>query len=174
MSYFLWHTIVDTTANMLAIHDEDKSDLYVSPGYYSPRMRHPTYARNAGARFFTLWPRSRGSSGDPSASLWPMGQESSEGGLFEPLAPMEGGNARHYFVHGTCVDGSGNLLAGAVVELYRTSTDERVCTGQTDSNGIYSLGTPYPGENHYVVANYGPNTYIGASVNTLVPTLSPW
>jgi len=172
VSYFLWHTIADTTGNWLALHDEDKTDLWNPRFYYCYRMRD-SRMRDPGA-WTSLWSRSKGMSGDPSAAGFLGNQDAADGGLFEPINTIEGGNARHWFVHGVCVDASANLLAGAVVELYRTSTDEKVCTGQTDSNGIYSLGTPYPSDYHYVVANYGPNTYTGASVNTLVPTLSPW
>lgn len=173
MSSFLWHTIADTSANMLRVFDEDNSDLWISRYGYVYQMRGARSNRDH-ANFYTLWPRSKQMAGDPSAPGFLGGQDAADGGLFEPITAIEGGSSRGYFIHGVCVDGSGAPLAAAVVELFLTSTDTKIAQGTTDSNGIYSLGTPYTGQNHYIVANYGPNTYVGASVNTLQPVTSPW
>ena len=172
MSSFLWHTIADTEANKLRIPDEDNNDLWQPRSGYSYQMRGARSNRDHG-NWRALWPVSRLMSGDPG-EVAILGMDASEGGRFEPISVLEGGSSRLYFIHGVCVDGSSNPLGGAVLDLFLTASDVWVSTGGTDSNGIYSLGTPYIGENHYIVANYGPNTLVGASVNTLQPVLSPW
>lgn len=172
MSYFLWHTIVDTTANQLAIHDREEHDLYRGRHYWSYQLRNPQFNRDRGL-WTALWPRSKMIEGDPTAGVI-IGADISDGGVYEPLSFKEGGSARYYFIHGVCVDGSSNPLAGCTLYLYLTSTRAYVSSGQTDSNGIYSLGTPFTGQNHFVVANYGPNSLVGSSINTLQPVLSPW
>lgn len=172
MSMFLWHTIVDTEANRLRVADEDNNDLYKPRFDWSYRGRNFNRADNDYG-WISRWPRSRMTMGDPSDDLI-LGVESSEGGRFEPLNFSDTGSSRMYFIHGVVVDGSGTPLAGAVLDLFLTASDTLVTTGGTDSNGIYSLGTPYTGQQHYIVANYGPNTLVGASVNTLTPVTSPW
>ena len=174
MSSFLWHVIADIGANMLAIPDRDETDLFKTRIYWSYQMRGAAVNRDPYG-FVSLWPRSRGMSGDPSAPGFLGGaQDSNDTGVFEPLNFTETGASRYYFIHGVCVDGSSTPLAACTLDLFLTATDAYVSSGQTDSNGIYSLGTPWLGQNHYIVANYGPNTYVGASVNTLTPVTSPW
>jgi hypothetical protein len=124
--------------------------------------------------FWAAWPRPRGLSGDATVPLYMLGQDSSDGGLFENVSVPDSGSQRGYFIVGTVKDGSGNPVAAAILDVFITATDQWVCTTQTDSNGIYSAPTPFTGVQHYIVVNYGPNSLVGASVNTLVPGTSPW
>jgi len=160
-------------ANRLFISDEDKTDLYKPRFDWSYQGRHQAITRFDQYGFLSRWPRSRMMMGDPSQDII-LGVDASEGGRYEPLNFCDTGSQRGYFIHGMCVDGSGAPLAAAILDLFRTSDDLWVSSGQTDSNGIYSLPTPYNGVNHYIVANYGPNTLVGASINTLTPVVTPW
>jgi len=172
VSSFLWHTIVDTMANMLSIPDRGESDLTNPRFYFDYQMRGARVTRDRYG-FTSLWPRSRMMMGNPDDDLI-LGVDTSEGGRYEPMNFTETGSQRGYFIHGMCVDGAGSPLAAAIVELYLTATDAFVSQGQTDSNGIYSLPTPYTGQNHKIYANYGPNTLVGASIDTLTPVSTPW
>lgn len=172
MSSFLWRTIGDIYGSQLGIHDREEGDLWKSRFNWSYRLRATQYNRDRGL-YTSLWPRSKMIEGDPSAGVI-LGADISDGGLFEPLNFVETGSQRPWFIHGVCVDGSGTPLAACTLDLFLTASDLYVSSGQTDSNGIYSLGTPYNGQNHYIVANYGPNSLVGASINTLTPNLSPW
>ena len=179
MSTMIWGvgSPVTVDTSIFTYRDSDHSD------FYHPRYGYSYWGRNQSAwstqnPYFDLWPSSRGMSGDPTAPLYLLGgnQEifSGTSGSFEPTSVIDGGTYRPYYIHGLVVDGSSNPLAAADLDLFLTATDTRIISGISDQNGIYSLPSIYTGQNHYIVANYGPNTYVGASVNTLQPVSSPW
>lgn len=168
MSAFLWHVIADTTGNRLGILDEEKSDLYKGSCRYAYHNRTP-YEPFDQSRF-QGWPHSTlGNMGDGLADMSTISPP------FENINAMyHTGAHRLYFVVGVVRDGSGNVVAAANIDLFLTATDTLVSSTWTDSNGIYSAFTPYVGQNHYATANYGPNTLVGMSVNTLQPGNNPW
>lgn len=122
---------------------------------------------------FTLDP-----AGDQSAdSQWPRGKLLGAdivniGPIFdlywyEWLQGAPTGTEAKYLITGLARDAVGNVLAGATVKCYRTSTDEMVGTATSDSDGRYNVYTPYSG-NHYCVAYLaGAPDVAGTTVNTL-------
>lgn len=172
MSRFLYNSQNMLWGNWMCIADRDEGDLWKSRFYWNYHLRN-TRANREQYGFVSLWPRSRSMAGDPNQE-YILGVDQSEGGRFEPLDFFEGGSARTYWIVGVVKDGGGTPLGGAVVEIFLTASDTWVSSGTTDSNGIYAIGTPYIGQQHYAVANYGPNTLVGASVNTLTPGSNPW
>jgi hypothetical protein len=91
---------------------------------------------------------------------------------FEPFSCDGEGTQTLKFIKGQCVDASGNVAAGAVVQAFRTSND--AFAGEVNSNstdGRFDVPSPYPGVAHYLVA-YKPGSpdIGGTTVNTLVPT----
>lgn len=168
MTQFLWHTIVDPTGNLLGILDEEKDDRWKSGIFYNYQLRHcdVVYAKNT---YLALWP----------CSMWInnvspiIGQDLQDGtshhAAFEHWTVNPAGTYRPGYVVGQCTTAGGIPLAGAVVVLALTSTDQYVSSGITDSNGNYMLPSSFAAQNHYVYANYSSGTYVGASVNTLTP-----
>jgi len=175
MSQFLFQAGIGSQySSILALQDEDKSD------YWLPR--HAFIYQSRGLRsagqfsYLNGWSRPGFLCGDPSQTTHMFGGndvDSVSGGYDDP-SNGDTGAMRNYFIHGICVDGSSNPLAGATLVFYLTSTKQLVGTCTTDSNGVYSMGTPYVGQQHFAYANYGPDTYLGGSVDTLVPVSSPW
>lgn len=91
---------------------------------------------------------------------------------YEPFSCDGEGTQTLKFIKGQCVDASGNVAAGAIVQAFRTSDD--AFAGQVNANstdGHFDVPTPFPGVNHYLVA-YKPGSpdIGGTTVNTLVPT----
>jgi len=84
---------------------------------------------------------------------------------------VNNGNAVQKFILGVVYDQNGSTVAGATVEAFLTSTDQKVGTAVSMVDGSYQCPTPYPAVNHYVMATY-PNGTSGVTVNTLVPTNS--
>ena len=174
MSYFLWTAALnDMTCNRLGIHDEEKSDLF-SPRYDWIFQRRTPASVNDGYGFFSSWPMSKGMGGDPTLQMYIFGQDNNDRCQFEPYTGLYGGYFRPYFVNGLCVDGASTPIQSAVVELFLTATDVKVSTVQSNGSGVYSAWSPFIGQNHYAVANYGPNTLVGTTVDTLQPVLAPW
>lgn len=159
---------------MLGIFDEEKTDLSTPRYDWNYRLRTPA-SNIDGYGYFGAWPSSRGVGGDPNTQMYLQGQDGANANSqFEPYMDVFGGTYRPYFIKGLCVDGASTPLQSVVVELFLTTTDVFVSRVQSDVNGIYSAPTPYLAQNHYAVANYGPNTLIGATVNTLQPVTAPW
>lgn len=173
MSSFLWHTIADIGANLLAITDEFKTSFSGSRYGYDYQLRNPNTVREQYS-FFSGWTTSGIMMGDPSQARVLGMQDNDVGGLYEPISVSDTGSQRGYFIHGVCRDGSGTPTASATIYLYLTSTNVLVTIVSTDANGIYSAATPFVGQNHYIYANYGPDTLVGATVDTLQPVTSPW
>ena len=91
---------------------------------------------------------------------------------YEPFSCDGEGTQTLKFIKGQCVDASGNVAAGAIVQAFRTSDD--AFAGQVNANstdGRFDVPTPYPGVAHYLVA-YKPGApdIGGTTVNTLIPT----
>lgn len=170
MSSFLWTTgLNDMNANRMGLQDEDKSDLWHPRAGYSYQLRNPALNKEQYG-FFALWPASRGMMNDWTVPQL-LGAESSP---YEPVRLAETGSARLMFIHGVCRDGAGNPLAAAVLDFFLTAGLTYVGSCSTDSNGIYSFGTLFTGVAHKAYANYGPDTLVGATVDTLIPVSSPW
>lgn len=159
--------------NVLGVHDKDDSDLWNPRFRYCYQMRGPRGVRDQSG-FTSGWTKSMMLDGNPGDSSALLGTGNMVGGLYDDNNLNDTGAQRLYFLHGIFIDNNSNPLAGATCEVYLTSTDQVVGKCITDTNGIYSVGSSFFGQNHYVVGNYGPNTNTGASVNTLQPTVSPW
>lgn len=171
MSSFLYNSISMIWGGQLVVADDDRSDLYHPRFQYNYQLRHPGVSRGDG---FAGWPRSGTMNGDPSqAHVLGTDQMDFSGGA-EPLMMHDTAAQRTYWIVGVVRDGANTPLGGAVVDIYLTATKTWVASATTDSNGIYAAGTPNVGVNHYAVANYGPNTLTGSSVNTLIPGSNPW
>lgn len=168
MSSFLWHTIADTSANLLAVTDSDMHDLYKARHNWSYQQRGPGAIVNPGL-WRTLWPQPRAMSGAPDVCDNIFGQDIADGGLYEPISVTDSGCSRPYFVMGRCVDASGNALAAVNLDIYLTAGHVYVASGITDQNGYYQLPTSYAAQAHTIYANYASGTYVGASVSTLTP-----
>lgn len=122
-------------------------------------------------RFVTLWPSSGFMTGDISAGyICPINQDVQCSDWWSPWQRANRGNGRVKFILGQCKDGAGNALGGAVVQGFLTSSDAFVGETACDDKGNYELGTPYPGQNHYLVAYYSAGNLAGTTVNTLIPT----
>lgn len=152
-----------------AIWDEDKSPLWEPQYNYCYQARGPQSARPQSS-FFSLWPASRMSSGDPATPLTILGAGSRDIGGWMLWQCGEGGHTTPVFIVGRAVDGGGGILAGAIVKGFRASDDLFVGQTISDSNGNFSLGTPYPSVAHYLVAyEAGSPDVSGTTINTLVP-----
>jgi len=174
MSFFMGLTAAPIGINwgVLGIHDEEKDDRFDARPPYVYRKSSNGFSYD-GYGHFTQWPASRGICGD-AISYWATADVCTARSGYEVWNGAVGGSARGYFITGKCFDGSNNPLGGATLDLFLTASDLKVNSGTTDSNGVYSIATPYTGQNHYVVANYGPNTLVGASIDTLQPASAPW
>ena len=91
---------------------------------------------------------------------------------FEPYSCDGAGTQTIKWIKGQCVDSTGAVAAGAIVQAFRTSDD--AFAGEVNANstdGKFDVPTPYVGANHYLVA-YKPGSpdIGGTTVNTLVPT----
>lgn len=149
---------------MLAIWDEDKTDLYQPQFYWSWENRHPTVCRTQGGAWVGLWTAPVSSPNSNSFGL-PVS------GGWSPWVHGESGYVRLAFFTGTCRDINGNTVSGAVLTAFRTSDNAVGGTTVADSNGVYQLGTIFPGVAHYIVAYLDTTTdLVGTTVNTLIPT----
>lgn len=151
---------------------EDKTDLWTLR--YPNGNRGPkTNLKKNWTQGRGYWPSRSGFCNDPAtpSSLILSSNFESSVGQFEPFSADGPGNQGIKFILGRTKDASGNIIGGAVVQGFRTTNDQFVRETLSDSNGIYQLGTEYPGENHYLVAYVpGAPDRGGTTVNTLVPT----
>ena len=121
-------------------------------------------------RFASLW--SYGCSvggGNGDAEMFPLRNSPNQ---YAPFSCDGAGTQSIKWIKGQCLDVSGNVAAGAIVQCYRTSDD--LFTGEVNANstdGTFDVPTPYAGVNHYLVA-YKPGSpdIGGTTVNTLTPT----
>jgi hypothetical protein len=151
-----------------ALWDEDRASLFWDPQYgYCYHGRGP----QGRAKFFELWPPPRMSCGDPTSASPLLGTDSGDSGAWSPWQIGASGKRSYVYITGQCLDGTGAPLAGATVKGFRTSDSLYVGQTTSDSNGNYSLGSPYVGVNHYLVAyEAGSPDVLGTTVNTLTPS----
>lgn len=119
------------------------------------------------------WPARSGFMGDPAApcSLIASQDFGFTNGPFEPWLLGLGGCQALKFVMGRCLDISEVAVPNAVVQGFRTTTDEFVREVTADASGYYEFGTPFTGEGHYLVAyKAGSPDIFGTTANTLIPT----
>ena len=155
----------------LAIHDEDKHDLF-NPRYnWTYQQRNQAEAGGGGGKWLELWPTSKMASGDSTVALCMLGQDISDAGRFEYQSSISRGIIRPYFIRGTIKDSLGVAVTGARVQAIVDATDTYVNQVYSDSNGNYELPTIYIGQNHYLVAYNDGNQQAGTSVNTIQPVL---
>lgn len=172
MSSFLWHVIVDPTANRLHIADADDYDLYSVRFDYSYQGRHPAHFAGNGQSFFRGWPSSKGMCNGDNSWMFGLDASTSETDGYEPSNVMDGGTYRPWFIRGRCTDNNGAALAACDVEVYTAVTDIYQSKGITDQNGYYMLPVQFgPGTSFIVYANYANGTYVGATVATVQSAL---
>lgn len=158
---------------MYVVREEERTDLW-NPRYQSSYQYRHINNNFEQYGFFAGWPASKAMSGDGSSNLVLGADAQQMSGLFEPWSLVDGGNYRPFYIHGVCRDGSAVPLGGAILTFFITSTKALVGTCQTDTNGIYSMPTVNFGIAHFAYANYGPDTLLGGTVDTLIPVSSPW
>lgn len=122
------------------------------------------------------WP-SRGGMrfcGDPASPcslIQGQGDSSGISGVWSPWVFGNQGTQSLKYIMGVCYDSVGGTVSGAVVQGFLTATDRFVRETTADSNGVYELGTEYPGSQHYLVAyRTGSPDIAGTTVNTLTGT----
>ena len=73
-------------------------------------------------------------------------------------------------ITGISRDSTGTILGGAQLDLFVTSTDQRVAQVTSDASGNFSFGNPGSGPFYIVAYKVGSPDVTGATVNTLQPT----
>lgn len=172
MSQFLNSaTVAGGTLNAaLAIHDEDKSDLFEPRFGYCYQMRNAKSAANF-SQWIELWPSAKLASGDSTAPLALLGQDSRAEGSFEYPSSISRGMVRPWFFRGMCKDSTGSPLIATTVTGYITATDAAIGMVGCDANANYELPTVF-NQPHYLVAyRSGVPDVTGATVDTLTPSL---
>jgi len=154
----------------LTITDEERGDLWKPARNFGYRNRGPQ-AISWEWGPMNSWPKSGFMSGDPSVPLCALSQDAQQSDSYGPWNLGISGHQRPYFIRGTCKDSGGNPLGGAVVQCFRTSDDLYVSEVACDDRGVYEVGTPYIGVDHYLVALYASGNLAGSTVNTLRPSL---
>jgi hypothetical protein len=147
--------------------DDDRSMLW------DPRYGQNYYGRGSPSwpnqNFFDAWPSSRMSAGNPTVPVTVLGGDTSQAAS-HIWSIAGGGKTTPVFVTGQCVDNTGAILANAVVLGFRQSDNLFVGRTTSDANGNYSLGSPYPGVSHFIVAYLaGSPDVAGTTVNNLIP-----
>lgn len=167
---FGWTQVIQVSTNTLGIMDEEKTDLTIPQIWWNYRLR-AVGAELFQNPFFRLWPTSKFMSGDPVNGVpYLTGLDGVDGAAYEPWSVFAGGAFRPGYLMGQCTLSDGvTALAAATVDLFLTATNQLVANGVTDQNGYYMLPTPFLAQTHYIYANYSNGTYVGASINTLIP-----
>lgn len=152
---------------IVSVWDEDKYDLFLPQNNWSWDGRHPTVCRNLGAAWVGFW--------TPPALTFAFNSQSANlpvSGAWAPWSPGESGYCRLAYFQGTCRDANGATVSGAVVIAFRTSDNMEAGSATSNSDGTYSVGTPFLGVAHYILAYLDTATDLtGSTVNTLVPTI---
>jgi len=139
---------------------------------WSYQQRSPKTQKDPN-RWYSLWSfgcRVGGGDLEGYASAGSGGMSSTD--RFEPVSCDGAGTQSIKWIKGQCVDSTGAVAAGAIVQAFRTLDD--AFAGEVNANstdGSFNVPTPYVGANHYLVA-YKPGSPDtgGTTVNTLVPT----
>jgi len=170
MSSLLWNVFGFPTGSMMAIFDEEKSDIASTRYNWNYQMRTPSTSVDL-YPFFSGWSYSKGMSGDPSVPTYLFGQDAIDRVAFEMYSNVFAGNTRPWYIRGQCLDGASGPVAGVNLDMFLKGTKVLVASGVSDQNGFYSLPSFYFGLDHEIYANYANGTLVGASVNTLEPAL---
>jgi hypothetical protein len=154
------------------LFDDESNDLWgMGWSYYKRAPRTRTQHGNSvdGGR----WPSRGGFSSDPAGwnPMIGMDASSSAPGDYDNWSAAFGGQQCQKFIMGTTKDASSNIIGGAVVQSFVTSTDTYVSETTSDDNGRYESPTTNVGVAHYLVAYIpGSPDRAGTTVNTLIPT----
>ena len=119
------------------------------------------------------WPNSRMMGGDPSASLYLVGQDANSVNRYESINSLsfESGGQSTLKIRGTTQDSSGNPLGSCQVQVFRTSDDLFVSECTSDAGGYFEAPSQYPGVAHYITCyKAGSPDVTGSSINTLIPS----
>lgn len=153
----------------IEITDEEKGGLWLPALGYGYRNRGPqalSFQWNPDQR----WPSAGLMSGDRSVPLCLLSQDAGDTDIFGPWSLGLSGHRSPYFLTGICKDASDNVIGGATVQAFITSTDAYAGEAITDDRGVYQVGLD-TNVAHYLVAYYpGAPDKAGSSVNTLIPT----
>ena len=100
-----------------------------------------------------LWPSSRMMGGDPSASLYLVGQDANTINRYESMSNIRdaSGGQQTKKITGFTRDSAGNVLGSVTVLLFRSSDNLFVSQCTSDGGGYFEAPTPYPSTNHYIV-----------------------
>lgn len=156
------------SAHQPGSHQRAFTDQY-EPKWDRGGARSPKTWRDQN-RWDSLWSFGCRAGGGDLEGYCPIGLTVAD--VFEPYSCDGAGTQTLKWIKGQCVDASGNVAAGAIVQAFRTSDD--AFAGEVNANstdGRFDVPTPYVGANHYLVA-YKPGSpdQGGTTVNTLVPT----
>ncbi len=155
--------------NTLGIFDDDRGALYRASNDWSPRLRGQQ--TNRGFRFFELWRTTRLSDdlGDMAGMDWDDTSRWGTGNY------GDGGARGSYYIKGSVVDVNDTPQTGVLVSAFRTADNVYVASVYSDSNGNYSVPTPYSGSSHFIVAYLDTaSDLVGTTVNNLTPSATPW
>lgn len=83
-------------------------------------------------------------------------------------SPVSGASSR-LALTGYTRDAYGSPIGGCTVKIFRTIDDSLQSSVVSDSNGWYSITTPYADGHYLVVYRAGPPDICGTTVNTLAP-----
>ena len=152
-----------------ALWDEDRSILWESQNAFTYHMRFGQTNRGS-LGFFELWSLPSMSGGNPSAPLCVLGGDYGTARAWAQWSVVDSGKDFVSLISGQCVDINSNPQVGVTVRAFRTSDNLFVNSTVTDSNGNFSVGSPYAVA-HYVVA-YEPGSPDsgGVSLNNIVPS----
>lgn len=116
------------------------------------------------------WSRGRFGGGAESGQGYSPIGTNLEGGLYNEFSNFGRGSPGIKFIKGQVRDASDNLIPGAVVQGFVTSTDAFTGEAISKADGTYEVPTQNPGVNHYVVGYIaGSPDRGGTTVNTLLP-----
>jgi len=120
------------------------------------------------------WPASSGFISDPAypCSLMLNGDlASGPDADFEPRNVLGVGNASAKYIMGQCKRATGEALAGATIQCFRTADDALESEAISADDGRFECVCPKdPTGAHYLVAYYASGNLAGTTVNTLIPT----
>lgn len=156
------------SAHQPGSHQRAFTDQY-EPKWDRGGARSPKTWRDRN-RWDSLWSFGCRAGGGDLEGYCPIGLTVAD--VFEPYSRDGAGTQTLKWIKGQCVDSTGAVAAGAIVQAFRTSDD--AFAGEVNANstdGRFDVPTPYVGANHYLVA-YKPGSpdQGGTTVNTLVPT----
>lgn len=152
------------------LFDEDKDDRYSTRQYGYMGRGAASREQFGFGEIKARWPSRSGFVVDP-ASAFSLNDTASHPGDFSPWLVADGGSQAQKFIMGTTKDASSNIIGGAIVQSFVTSTDAYVSETTSDGNGRYESPTTNAGVAHYLVAYIaGSPDRAGTTVNTLIPT----